>query len=82
MSIQKQSFSEALRSKADTILWEEVREVVRKLEREKHNPDSEWHWKNAAYYNEFVRRDKVGAYFHAHNKEMFAMNKGKSAISI
>ncbi len=82
MSIHKQSFSEALRSKADTILWEETRDVVRKLEREKNNPNSEWHWKNAAYYAEFVRRDKVGAYFHAHNKEMFAIGKSRSAISI
>lgn len=82
MSIRKQDFAENLKSKADTILWEEVRIIIRKLEQEKADPGSAWHWMNAAYYNEFVRRDKIGAYFNAHNKELFAMGKGSSAISI
>lgn len=82
MSIIKEEFAAELRTKADTVLWEETREIVRKLEREKGNPRADSHWKNAAYYAEFVRRDKIGAYFHAHNKEMFAMGKGSSAIQV
>jgi len=81
-SIIKHTFGESLKGKADTVLWEEAQDIVRCLEREKSNPNSEYHWKNAAYYAEFVRRDKIGAYFNAHNKVMFSIGKDRSAIQM
>lgn len=80
MGNTRYEYKENVEKLADTILWELTQTVVRNLEREKNNPNSEWHWKNSCVYSEFVRRNKVGAYFNAHNRALGNIGKEKSAI--
>lgn len=68
---------------ADTILFEMAEKVVWDLEREKYDrtvgPAARL---NSAIYSEFVRRDKIGAYYEAHNKTMKNLGKFKSEIRL
>lgn len=72
-----------LRTVADTVLYEMAQKVVHDLERDKwEHTVGEAAKLNAAIYSEFVRRDKIKAYYEAFNSTMKNLGKFKSEIRL
>lgn len=61
-NLKRQFFVDDLRRYADTVLYETALEIIEKVEKNKMHPQDDVHWKNAAIYSEFWRREKYQYY--------------------
>lgn len=71
---------ENLTELADTILYEQAVDLIKKVEQAKTNPLENIHKVNSMVYQEFWRRGKAKYYYQAHNQVMKSIGKAQHVI--
>ncbi len=74
---KKYNYQEGLTREADTVLYEQALTNIEQVEKNKSNPHESCHWKNAAIYQEFWRRNKQEYYTKAYNLVQIKMGYKK-----